>query len=476
MFDYGQFVMQQKSMLIAPAGYGKTYTIAECIQCAIADRKQLILTHTHAGVASIKEKIRRKNIPTSKYHVETITSFAQKYVLAFYRGPIPEQSEPKSYYPFIIEKAAQLFKNKIISQVLETTYSGLFVDEYQDCTLNQNELIQQISSILPTHILGDPMQGIFEFNGEKLVNMQDDEVMGEFMKFSHELDQPQRWLNGNNEELGSDLKLIREKLIDNQKIDLGEFKSITSILVDEVDLFDPRKNYYRQINRLLQNESVLILHPDCITIYPRVNIIKTFSNRLNLIESIDSNDFYELAKTLDLLSEENVFPPIDKVCKSLFNKSGYGVWFNEVGCRKKMKESDRVKASEITEMLEMLKSHLSFSIVSRILKKIKGLPDVKHYRREMLSQICNALEEAEESRTTVYEAMKKERNSIRRIGRRVYGRCIGTTLLTKGLEFDTVVVLNAHKFDCPKHLYVALTRASKKLVVFTEKRILNPFE
>ena len=70
--------------------------------------------------------------------------------------------------------------------------------------------------------------------------------------------------------------------------------------------------------------------------------------------------------------------------------------------------------------------------------------------------------------------MFEKRNHIRRVGRKLYGRCIGTTLLTKGLEFDTVIVLNAHEFTCPKNLYVALTRASKRLIVCTKNSILSP--
>ena len=70
--------------------------------------------------------------------------------------------------------------------------------------------------------------------------------------------------------------------------------------------------------------------------------------------------------------------------------------------------------------------------------------------------------------------MENRRNKLRRVGRKVFGRCLGTTLLTKGLEFENVVVLNAHEFKCPKHLYVALTRASKRLVVISEKHTLQP--
>lgn len=65
--------------------------------------------------------------------------------------------------------------------------------------------------------------------------------------------------------------------------------------------------------------------------------------------------------------------------------------------------------------------------------------------------------------------MKDIRDSKRHIGKKVSGKCIGTTLLTKGLEFDTVVILNAQRFECVKNFYVALTRASKRLIIFSDR-------
>ncbi|MBI4650815.1 hypothetical protein HY745_05930 [Candidatus Desantisbacteria bacterium] len=109
--DYAKFVSKPKSMIVAPAGYGKTHAIAECLKHT--EGKQLILTHTHAGVASLKEKIQKLSIAYNKYHVETIEGFAQKYVKAFYCGKdIPEQDDTNIYYPFIREKAKNLFKIK----------------------------------------------------------------------------------------------------------------------------------------------------------------------------------------------------------------------------------------------------------------------------------------------------------------------------------------------------------------------------
>lgn len=68
-----------------------------------------------------------------------------------------------------------------------------------------------------------------------------------------------------------------------------------------------------------------------------------------------------------------------------------------------------------------------------------------------------------------------DRNVLRRKGRKVMQKNIGTTLLTKGLEFDNVVILNAQKFDDPRHFYVALTRCSEKLVVISITAVLHPY-
>lgn len=54
------FLSEKNSLLIAPAGYGKTTFLAEALEylCPIVPTPILVLTHTHAGVASIKKKVR----------------------------------------------------------------------------------------------------------------------------------------------------------------------------------------------------------------------------------------------------------------------------------------------------------------------------------------------------------------------------------------------------------------------------------
>lgn len=477
MIDHLEFISHRKSILIAPAGFGKTHTIAESLKSIQSGGKQLILTHTHAGVASIKEKIKKEGISSSNYEVETITSFAQKFVLAFYTGiDLPSQEDSKVYYPFIINEAKALLKLNPIRQIILNSYQGLFVDEYQDCTVSQHEFILMLSELFPARVLGDYLQGIFGFNGEELVDLNDSLMMQGFSDFKYELDTPQRWLNGNNELLGVDLKKIRELLINKQEVDLNEYPSIELQIIAELDLYDSRKRYFQQIGILLNEKNVLILHPDSTSINSRIKIIQRFNNRVTLIESIDDKEFYNLSRYVDLLSTDNIRVKITGLCLSLFNKTGVHDWFNPRGLKIKRKLEDKAQSLTIEFQISTLETKISFFQIAQLLKSIKNLTGVKCYRKELFHTFCKALEDAEFQQISVYESMNNKRNQTRRIGRKIYGRCIGTTLLTKGLEFDTVVILNAHKFECPKHLYVAMTRASKRLVVFTNNSKLNPYK
>ena len=63
--------------------------------------------------------------------------------------------------------------------------------------------------------------------------------------------------------------------------------------------------------------------------------------------------------------------------------------------------------------------------------------------------------------------MNQYKNKIRMSGRKVLGKCIGTTLLTKGLEFDTVIILWANLIRDKRNFYVAISRACKELYIFS---------
>ncbi len=318
--DYQTFVNGDKTLLIAPAGYGKTHTIVECLK--YTTERQLILTHTHAGVASIKEKIKKSSIASNKYTVETISSFAQKYVNAFYTGTdTPSQENSREYHPFIIDKAVIIFKSKIVKSVIKATYAGLFVDEYQDCSKLQHEMILALSKSLKTHILGDHLQGIFNFNGD-LVDFDTDLLDFERVP---DLSTPHRWYQeGNNSALGDKLKEIRGLLEQEAVIDFAShnIEGLHVINVNPVDIRDSSSLYRRSLNKLISNpennpafNSLLIIVPEYDEIrgggqkVPKGNIkdraqIRAqidYSKSLTLVEAIDDKSFYSLARKIDTL-------------------------------------------------------------------------------------------------------------------------------------------------------------------------------
>lgn len=497
--DYKNFVNGQRTLIVAPAGYGKTHTIAECLKHT--QGKQLVLTHTHAGVASLKEKAKKEAIRSNGYHIETISSFSQRYVQAFYtHGNIPDQ-DSKNYHSFIAQKAKIIFQSKIIRTVLKHTYEGLFVDEYQDCTKDQHQLIISLADILPVHILGDPLQGIFDFNNDAVVFETD---LADFEVFP-ELPTPYRWhREGNNRKLGDNIKNMRQALINKEPLTLlaDNDNGFHVISVNPDDLRNVESNYRKGLNQLINNpnnnpdyESLLLVVPEYNEIkngvpFPKGGIVDRvqiraqidFSKSLVLLEAIDDKSFYSLSKKADRIIEGIVRSPkpVKKIKKdileALFNKTGLKEWFNDDALIRKNDETKRNKSSKVKAKLDIFLSSPSPENLLDIILEIKNGLKLKYSREEVFFSFLKCLKQSQVEMISVYDAMKKNRNTIRRVGRKVHGKCIGTTRLTKGLEFDTVAILDAHKFDCPKHLYVALSRSCKKLIIFTENNILSPYK
>lgn len=491
--NYQEFISKEKSLLIAPAGYGKTHALAECLSYCSDSGIQLVITHTHAGIASLKEKIKNLGINSKKYHLETITGFAQKYVIAFYcQTDIPDRENTQEYYPFILEKAIDLFKYEPIKRIVQSSYTGLFVDEYQDCTITQHRFISELSAILPTHILGDPMQGIFGFR-ESLVNFETD--LSQFERIG-QLNFPWRWYkDGNNAELGDELKCIRDILESKQKsIKLNSYNEIETITITESDIYQNRSTYMNKLSDIILNRnnypelsSLLILLPEYFDNgIPRGKIgerskIKAridFSNQLTLLEAIDNKDYYALSKTIDdlILNIGNKRKKIkcinQNLLSKLFNKGSIDEWINEDHIINKRPPLDK-SSKKLGLLFNIFISNPSVPGIQSIIKFLKYDLKFKTKRNDLLFSLIKSMSISITENKSVYESMISHKNIIRRIGKKIHGKCLGTTLLTKGLEFDTVVILNAHRIDDYKHFYVAITRGSKRLIIFTERQHLD---
>ena len=497
--NYDAFVNGAKTKLVSPAGYGKTFTIVECLKHTKG--KQLILTHTHAGVGAIKEKIREAGIASATYTVETISSFVQQFIHAFYNPVyIPPQEKAKEYHQFLIDKAPILFSSLLIQKVLLSSYNGLFVDEYQDCSQEQHKVIQILSQVFPTHIVGDPLQSIFDFNGTS-INMETD--LTEYEKFP-DLDIPHRWYKeGNNKRLGDILKDIRQLILAKKKIELinNDAARFHVIKILEKDIMKPQSDYRKKLDSIIINKNNIQGMDSLLIIVPEYDYIKDgkvfkkgsvneraklkniidYTKCLVLLEAIDDKSFYAIAKDADEL--------IDKIIKAhkknkkikevllekLFPAGKVNEWFNSEGLKLKKSPIDKEKSDKIRFLLDAFIITPSALHLYNIVNLFRNEFRIKYKREELGRTIKMGLKQSYLNNISIYQAVKDSRNLIRRTGRKIHGKCIGTTLLTKGLEFDTVVLLDAHRFDSPEHLYVALTRCCKRLIIFTENNLLSPY-
>ena len=490
--DWTDFIKCQRGLLIAPAGHGKTTAIADCLLQCPETSCQLILTHTHAGIASLRKKFQQKNIPSSKYQLETITGFAQRYVIGFLGSSVLPDEADKHYFSEAIEKCRVLMQSKLVQIVIQSSYDGVFVDEYQDCTINQHDMIMELAYNLPLHLLGDPLQGIFSFESKRLVDFEKD--LGLFTRFNC-LSYPWRWYDS-NPELGQEILRIRRRLERQEPIVL---QNNPNIGFHVISLSENENDNYRLCSDLLRRhdcESILIICPsyrendkygrtvfkgklkDRITIKQRID----FGDRFSIIDAIDSQDYYSCTKKIDMFVRQcNTNHRINKIAHfysvllSLhINKTGLDNWIDKKENRLKTRKKDKaVYSIALSEMFSNFESSPSLEYVKELINFVVSLPGIKQYHRDLYFQIIRCFNVAITDNISMFEAMKLIKSRIRHQGRKIQGRIIGTTLLTKGLEFDTVLVWNAHKFEDAKNFYVAISRACKKLIILTDNNILH---
>lgn len=213
----------QRGSITAPAGCGKTELITSSLAARPPSKPVLILTHTNAGVAALRSRLKKAVVPSASYRLSTIDGFAMRLIGKFpsrsgHATNLLELSNPSADYPAIRQAALNLLAAGHLLQALTATYDRLWVDEYQDCNTAQHALVIGLASMLPTCVLGDPMQAIFGFRNNRLVSWQHD-VQAVFPA-SGELGTPWRWRNAGTETLGQWLLQARAALAAGQRVDL----------------------------------------------------------------------------------------------------------------------------------------------------------------------------------------------------------------------------------------------------------------
>lgn len=460
-----------KGYVIAPAGYGKTHLIALAVKAA--SKRQLVLTHTFAGVNSIKTKMTALGVPSSKYQVDTIASWSLRLCLAY-----PKMSCWKVEHPTdkqwnkLYESCVGLLEKKNVRRIIESTYEGIYVDEYQDCSSLQHTLICTLAESLNCRILGDPMQAIFNFGEGKPVDWKTD-VYPSFVCLG-QLETPWRWNNAGNPKLGAWLKDIRSKLKQGQQIDLlSGLPSCVSWIKTESQYLEA-KQYSTLCGFLAKDESVIALHGGNQQFKNKTHsLARSMAGKFSSIEEVEGKDIHLFIKKLESTkSAQDGFLHALEFAKKCFT----GVDKALTAGTKRGEVAKKNKSTRFPVILDAANSYLIEATTINLKNFFLALrlnTDISVYRRDLFYRFINILKlHVETKGITLSEAAKLYQRDMRHTGRPIkHKKLIATTLLVKGLEYDHAVILDADSLS-EKDLYVAITRGAKSLTLIGRGRYL----
>jgi len=472
MPNFSSLLEITKGTVSAPAGCGKTHLIAESLRNTPAKKPVLVLTHTNAGVASLRSKLDTLNVETAKYRLSTIDGWAIRLASFFpTRSGITSDTlslkNPKRDYPLIREAVSKLLTENHLNDILQVSYSHLIVDEYQDCTFYQHAIICGASHSLKTCVLGDPLQAIFDFGNDPLPNWEN-KVCQDF-PIQGELDRPWRWINAGCEPFGQWLLEVRHKLLRCEPIDL----SLAPPEVKWVQL-DGDNDYAKLVNASREKSPVVdgrvLIIGDSINADSRYHIASAVDGAIT-VEAVDLRDLTKFAESFNLKSSE-ALSLLVKFAQSLMTNVGSADLIAKV--TKLLKGTARKKASDAEQAAMTFLNNPTFTHAINLLVKINQQPGVKTYRPAILRACIKAMQLCVDNPDLTFaEAAIRIREQNRVLGRPLPKRAVGSTLLLKGLEADVAIVLNADSLDA-RNLYVAMTRGCRKLVICSKSQILNP--
>jgi len=461
----------RRGSVIAPAGCGKTEQIALAVLHSYGRR--LILTHTLAGVDALRTRLKDKGADPTFYQITTIAAWSLRIASAFPLRSGLSLTMPinNEQWDTVYASAVKLLRSKCIDGIISASYSGVFVDEYQDCTRVQHQLICALVDLLPCCVFGDPLQAIFGFRGNPLPDW-DKEVLSAFPKIA-KLSQPHRWENVGNRVLGGWLIKCRDDLNGKRQIDLRCSPSSVNHCMLEGDT---KEKLYQERIKLVLKALNKPKEEKCIIIGDSKNetsraLLARYA-KASAVEPITCKRLVKFVKELEGSEGLERLKVVMDLVKDIMSGAKGAALTNVVqdvtaGKRKKQLDGRQTACVEITRSQDL-------KPILHLLEDLQKQQGLWIYRRELYSALCAALRVViSGTHTSLADAVWDVQNRRRHAGRRFAKRSMGSTLLVKGLEFDHAIIVDVESFK-RNDLYVALTRASRSVTIISKSCLLNP--
>lgn len=461
----------ERGAVTAPAGCGKTHLIADALARHEGNKPLLVLTHTNAGVAALRTKLDRASVPSNRYRLSTIDGWAIRLVNMF---PARSGIDPRTLelrdrgrdYQLIREAAIQLLEGGHINDVLAATYDRLVVDEYQDCSARQHRMVVAASAALRTTVLGDPMQAIFGFGGDPLPDWAS-QVCGHFPVIA-QLQIPQRWTRVGEEAFGRWLLAQRESLERGGVLDLAAVPANVTWVRLAGDATDHPTRLTAGRTAVNDDEKVLILADT------RPAAQREFARQIQgavTVENVDLTDLVEFADRFDV-NAPNALQSLVEFAGSVMTNVGPGDMMTRVQSLQSGRARREASDAEIAAL--HFWNNPCYANASGLLEAINQQTGTRAHRPAILRGAYSMLRAcAAAPDTTPGMAAATVREQSRLVGRPLAKRTVGSTLLLKGLEAEVCVILNPELMD-RRHLYVAMTRGAKRLMVCSSAQIVRP--
>lgn len=468
-------VSLRRGSIVAAAGCGKTEQIARAV--GISAQRRLILTHTHAGVDALTRRLKKHRISGDRYRIDTIAGWCLRVAAAFPQrsGIVVTLPTTHDDWDAVYLAGARLLDSGAVDGVLLASYGGCFVDEYQDCSLQQHQVISRLANLLPTCVFGDPLQAIFDFGDQHPVDWETD-VFPTFGK-SAELSTPWRWKNANNGELAEWLSDIRTALEQNHPIDLTSRPRCVTWTALPVDPTRHQATITGQcLDAMSENDlGNLIVIGDSTSENRRSALAQKLAKQgFANIEPIGCKTLHSAATAIDKASGVDRLKALLGFVSKCMTGADKTAFERAIDARQQGRRLGQAQFGSLLPLADAVIADGGELAMLAFLQGMRDRPGSYLYRREMFYAMRSALQtKAARRLPTLRAAVWEVQNRIRHTGRRLGDRSIGSTLLVKGLEFDRAIVLAADTMT-NKDWYVALTRATTKLRIVATKERFSP--
>lgn len=446
-----------------PAGTGKTHLLAATVKHLVAeDGRVLVLTHTNAGVNAIQKRLKTFGVAGGA-RVSTLTSFAFLLARAYPKigeitvPQIPDWASSDEY----IGAAQRIAESNVGRAVLAASYTHVLVDEYQDCSLDQHNLVCAIAETVPsTGILGDPLQAIFGFGGVTLVPWETATVRFPDHPTGQE---PWRWA-GHNEPLGQWLVEVRDQLAVGATISFHNLEHLGIWFRDSTG--QPRQHVHvAAYTQWPAGDTVVVLGSWKQTVRTLGNDL---GGRFSVMEEVAGDFMNGHLIALGGLDPDRYalwLFTLTKACTSGHAKLNAGVKSRlERGAT--VGDLVRDDLDEALAAFDAVNADPTYATLAAAMDSIMNSGALNLHSDEAWDDIQAALlgaHAAGDDPTVLTAELARARDRIRFRGRRNRRRQVSRTVLVKGLEYDHVVIANIEQITNLNNLYVALTRARKSI-------------